>query len=221
MVRRWTIAAPGLLLLALLLAVALQVLRAEARLAAADREIRSWRSVPTTQTWTAVHDALLESAAMLPLTSAPAHELLGHLGLRRTDDAARMRASVRHFVRALHLRPVSPYAWAGLAEAKYQLGELDSVFEAAILNAAALGPAEPGVQRVVASYGLAAWGELSEPARAAVEKLLAAGVRREPGEMLRLAMRRGRLQSACRYLMEARREADARWLQLCRGTEVP
>jgi hypothetical protein len=203
---------------------ALQVWKSDADLVAAEREMAAWRRAGLTSapaTWASVHDALAASVARAPRIAAPAHELLGQLALRRMDNSAAARESFEHFAQAVRLRPVSPYAWASVAEAKYRLGEIDPVFEAALRNAARLGPAEPGVQRVVANYGLAAWSEVSSQTRAAVESLLAAGVRRDPAEMLALAMRRGRLQTACRHLASPSPRIDSRLLQLCRSTEAP
>ena len=219
---RFFAAVPLLLLLSWLSIVALQNLRASAPLRDANREIEAWAAGglrPSEESWARTH-AQLERAARLVPGDPVILEMLGHMGSRRTDSAKHMHEAVARLSRALELRPVSPYTWASLAEAKYLQGEIGPLFEAALATAAQLGPAEPGVQRIVANHGLAAWDEVSESTRKKVDGLVAAGMRRAPAEMMQIAGRRGRLQTACRHLQTLPRTPDPKWLQLCQGTEA-
>jgi hypothetical protein len=76
------------------------------------------------------------------------------------------------------------------------------------------------VQRLIANYGLAIWDEIDPPAQAAVDRLLAAGFRRKPLDMLLISERRGRLDTACRHLDGDSRTPDPRVIFTCRGRET-
>ena len=219
---RFIAAVPLLFLLCWLSIAALRNLRADAPLREANREVEAWGAGgmrPAEATWAATYAQLERSARIVPSNPA-VHELMGHMASRRTDSAEYMQRSLVHFARAVELRPLSPYAWASIAEAKYLQGELKGLFEIAIGKAAELGPSEPGVQRIVANYGLAAWDEVSEMTRESVDRMIGAGVRRSPPEMLQIAGRRGRLQAACRHLESLTRTVDPKWLRLCKSTEA-
>jgi hypothetical protein len=118
------------------------------------------------------------------------------------------------------LRPTSGYTWGNLLEAKYRIGESPAAFESALLRAAALGPSEPEVQRIVADIGLATWNESSPRARSATEGMVAAGMKRNPLETLQIAGRRGRLDVACLHLVESSRRIEPKWSQLCPSREA-
>jgi predicted Zn-dependent protease len=124
------------------------------------------------------------------------------------------------FERSLEARPGSPRTWANLAEARYLVGDTSPAFEKALVTAARLGKAEPRAQRVVADYGLAVWDEVGAATRATVEGAVAAGVRRNPLEMLQIAERRGRLSVACQYVPGTLRQPDPRVLRLCPSRET-
>jgi hypothetical protein len=219
---RFFSAVPLLLLLTWFSVIALQTLRADARLREGNREVQAWAAGglrPSPETWQAVYDEL-QASARIVRSNPVTFELMGHMASRRTDSAEYMQESVVHFARALELRPLSPYTWASIAEAKYLQGDTKGLFEVAIGKAVELGPAEPGVQRLVTNYGLAAWEEVTESTRKNVDRMIGAGVRRSPPEMLTIAGRRGRLQTACRHLENYSRTADPKWLQLCQSTEA-
>lgn len=160
--------------------------------------------------------AQLTEAERLDPANPGTQELLGLLALR--NDAAGPREAVRRFSRSLALRPVSANTWANLAEAKYLEGDTTAVFERALFLAAALGPSDPQSQRMVAHFGLAVWGEVAAPTRDAIERMVSAGMRRNPLEMLQIAERRGRLEIACRHL--AGSPPDPKWSATCRRTEA-
>lgn len=169
---------------------------------------------PPPDLWSAMWERL-EAAKTLEPDNPTTEEMLGLLAARRYDDHRRLTEATDHYVRALRLRPISANTWANLAAARYLVGDTSRVFESAIQNAARLGPSNPQVQRIVAHHGLAVFDEVSAPTRRAIESMVAAGVRRAPGEMLGIAHRRGRLEIACRYLPETRRTVDPRWERLC------
>lgn len=184
------------------------------------RELAAWESgrvVPSDATRNAVL-ARLEAAERLVPSDPNTHELVALVRLRGAEDGDFVEAAFR-FTRALELRPVSPYAWASLAATKYRQGETKQVFEEALLNASALGAAEPQVQRTVAFYGLAVMDEVAPRTREAIERVVGNGTRRDPGEMLQIAQRRGRLSVACRYAAGSPRRPEARWSQVCQSSE--
>ena len=165
--------------------------------------------------WTQVRDGLEHARAIEP-GNPQVEEYLGRVILHRFDDPKRFDEATPHFVRALKLRPVSPYAWASLAEARYLAGDTGRTFRLALENAAHLGPANPQVQQAVALYGLAVFDEVGPDTRRAIEGMVAAGMRRDPGSLLAIAARRGRTDVACRYLPE--RKIDPRLLAVCQSS---
>ena len=117
-------------------------------------------------------------------------------------------------------RPGSGYTWANLAAVKYRLGETDGVFETALVNAVKLAPYEPEVQRDVVNYGLAVMDEVKPETRAAIERALGAGMKRNAPEILQISARRGKLGAACRHLDGVPRPAASKWTQLCESMEA-
>lgn len=147
------------------------------------------------------------------------HERLGLSAARGTGGRPDPERALAFLARALELRPVSPYSWAALAEARYRAGIADATLHSALMHAAALGPNEPSVQNTVAFHGLALWDKLPEPARDATRRMLAAGLKRDPEAMLRIAERHGRLDAACGEV-QANARSGAMWSQLCDSRET-
>jgi hypothetical protein len=156
--------------------------------------------------------------------SAPAdaniEEMLGALATRRIDRPEFLDEALVHFRRAVELRPTSPYTWAAIVEAEYRKGDTGSVFESAVRRSAQLGPAEPEVQRTVADFGLAVWNEVTPQTRDAIESMVTGAMKRDAGQTLQIAQRRGRLAIACRHLADAPRRVDSEWYLLCRSREA-
>lgn len=169
---------------------------------------------PPALAWASTRERLGAALAREP-DNPTAHELMGVLVSQRFDDPALAQEATTHYLRSLTLRPIASVTWANLAATRYQVGDTSRVFEAALVNASRLGPSEPQAQRVVALYGLAVFDEVAPETRKAIEAMVAAGMRRDPAEMLSLAQRRGRLDVACRYLAESRRKIDPLWARLC------
>ena len=157
----------------------------------------------------------LRSAIALTTGDSTLHEELALVQARTAAAADELRSSLDHAVKALQLRPVSPYGWAVLAEVKYRADVADATFERALQRAAALGPYEPEVQRSVAYYGLAIWDQAAPETRAAVERMLTTGIKADAPAMMQIAQRRGRLAIACRHV-DGTSRIPANWAQLCK-----
>lgn len=162
----------------------------------------------------------LERAQRMTPGDPQIDEMLGELARRRIDRADAIDDALAHFSRAVELRPASPYTWAAIVEARYHKGDIGPAFEAAVRRAADLGPSEPEVQRTVVDFGLATWDEIGPSTRQSIERMVTGAMRRDPGEILQIAERRGRLAVACRHLPDAPRRADSEWLITCRSREA-
>lgn len=139
---------------------------------------------------------------------------------RSTNDPGELAQVQQELVAAIEARPGSGYTWANLAELKYRMGDTGPVFEKALAHAVALAPYEPEVQGTVAEYGLAVIDEVGPQARAAIERAVAAAMKRNATETLQIAARRGRLGVACRHLDGVPRPAASKWTQLCQSMEA-
>ena len=219
---RILVAAPLIGALATAAVTIVTIARADHLVGEAAVEMSTWsatRSRPSLETWTSVYDKLESARRILP-SDPITSELLGLLSSQRSDSAELLDAGVEHTLRALQLRPVSAYTWANLVEARYRRGEPGTNAELAIARAAKLGASEPGVQRIVADYGLALWDELTPEAQGAVDRLIGAGARRNPLEMLQISERRGRLGPVCKHLLGTSRTPDAKLVQICQSREI-
>lgn len=188
----------------------------------ATREMDSWaasRVRPADQTMASVQGELVRVVERNPAHPA-AQELLGTLQLRRVAQPEYLEQAIVRLVKSLALRPTSGYTWGNVLDARYRVGDPPPAFEKVLLRAVELGPSEPEVQRVVADLGLATWKESSPTVQGAVERMVAAGMKRNPLEMLQIAGRRGRLDVACRHLVKSAQRIDPKWAQLCPSTEV-
>lgn len=186
---------------------------------AAER-IAKWekaRTRPGLEPWMAVR-ADLDRASLLARTDPVAPELLGVLHLSRAVSPDYAESALEYFRRALVMRPSSPYTWANVAEARYRMGMTAAPFEAVMLTAWRLGPAEPEVQRVVVDLGLALWAEGSPSMQDSVRGALAASMRRNPLETLEIVARRGRLDMACPLAVSDKRLAQTKWPARCQNT---
>ena len=147
-------------------------------------------------------------------------EALALMMIRNNNDPEVFEEAGKHLVAAIQARPGSAYTWANLAVVKYRLGDTGPAFEKALVNAIALGPYEPEVQQMVTDMGLAVLDEVAPPTRAAIERALAAGMKRNATEILQIAARRGRLDAACPLLGGVPRPAASKWTQLCQSMEA-
>jgi hypothetical protein len=217
---RWLLVVPCLVVLAVLSYSAARMGAADALTWVAAERISKWdtgRVRPGLEPWMAVR-ADLERASSLSRTDPVAPELLGVLHLSRAVSPDYAESALEYFRRALVMRPSSPYTWANVAEARYGMGMTAAPFEAVMLTAWRLGPAEPEVQRVMVDLGLALWGEGSPSLRDSVRAALAAAMRRKPVETLEIVARRGRLDLACPMAATDKRLVQTIWPARCQNT---
>jgi hypothetical protein len=221
-VARILVAAPMIGMLSLAAITVTAIVRADSLVGEAAVEMSTWAATgsrPSIGSWTSVYDKLESARRILP-SDPITSELLGLLASQRSDSAELLDAAVGHTLQALALRPVSAYTWANLVEARYRRGEPAANIELPIARAVQFGGAEPGVQRIIADYGLALWDELTPQAQGSVDQLIGAGARRNALEMLQISERRGRLGPVCKHLLGASRTPDAKLAQICQSRET-
>jgi hypothetical protein len=107
------------------------------------------------------------------------------------------REALDHYRASTRLRPGWPYAWAGIAITKQRLGEIDKEFDTAVGNAARLGSWEPPVQLALAEVAMKSALPLSPEARRAALGAMSNALKRQEAELVRLAVRHGRLDLLC------------------------
>jgi len=107
------------------------------------------------------------------------------------------RQALEYHRQAVRLRPSASYSWASIALLKAILPEPDAEFQAALRNAALLGPWEPEVQIAVAEAGLSRWDQLSPPTRTAVRGTLARAVQWQDAKLFAIARKTGQLPVLC------------------------
>jgi hypothetical protein len=205
---RWRKAALlGLALLAV--AVAIQSARLGAagfHAQSAHRQVAQWStskvSVHPAQ-WHSVQSDLRASLRYVAANPA-ASDLNGTLALARmrasTDPGAALaaaRSAHAHFRQALLERPTSPFLWANLALTKMYLDQFDAEMFAALRNADALGPWEPGVQLSTVLVGLAAWHKLEPAMREALARTVERAGIRSAERMLEVVKGYGRFDLVC------------------------
>jgi len=84
----------------------------------------------------------------------------------------------------------------------------------------ASGTSAAEVQQIVSDLGLAVLDEVTPATRAVIERMVAAGMKRNAPEILQIAARRGRLDAACPHLGGVPRPAASKWTQLCQSMEA-
>jgi Tfp pilus assembly protein PilF len=184
-------------------------------------EMATWvssRSQPGDPTWNWVRSDLERAVSMAK--DPTSHELLGALLAMRSERSDLNSMARKHFIEALTTRPTSGNAWANLGDLYYRQGMTGAAFEAALRSAAEFGPSEPQVQRAVGNLGLAVYDEVTADTKSAIERMVRAGLRRNPSEMLQISVRRGRLDVACRHTQGIQSGAHQQWLQLCQSREA-
>ncbi len=102
-----------------------------------------------------------------------------------------------YFRNAVGLRPTSPYTWANIVLTKYQLGQFDEEFSAAMRHALDFGPWEPAVQLIVADTGLGAWEKLDSGLRDRVGENLQRTAVRQANALARIATYHRRIDIVC------------------------
>jgi hypothetical protein len=217
-VARVVSAAPLIAGLAIIAAAAIKLGTADALVFSATREISHWsRVAPDQAAETRVLDDLQQAISGVE-GDPTAHEMLGLLAARHLGDPERQKQAFAEFTRALELRPTSPYTWIHIAETSYRVGDTGPRFEMALGKSVELGAADPEIQNLVAFLGLAVYDELGPATRAAVDRMIQAGWRRDPAEMMRISTRRGRLDVTCRLTQGMSARVDPKVSQRCQGT---
>ena len=150
-------------------------------------------------------EANLNKALKLDPHNPSIHEYLAAVmampaGAAAESEAA-LQQAMRHYRRSIALRPAWPYAWLGLAAAKYSAGQLDGEYYAALRQAARLGPSEQVVQRYIIELGLGAWANVPEENRLFTLGVIARAVRHSDRGHVRQALQiiqaRGLLEAVC------------------------
>jgi hypothetical protein len=162
------------------------------------------RRAPTDEEWTSARDLLRDAQALDPghpayrEDIARLHELRA-APLKPGDALAQddLRAALGNQRQAARLRPSSPYTWASIARLKSRLAEPDREFEAALRNAALLGPWEPSVQLALADIGFRHWRTLAPETRTALSNNAQRTLRRHDARLFDIARRHGRLDALC------------------------
>ena len=162
------------------------------------------RRPPTGEEWTVARNLLGDAQALDPGHPAYREDIARLYELRasprKAGDAPTrddLREALAYQRQAARLRPSSAYTWASIARIKARLPEPDREFEAALRNAALLGPWEPGVQLAIAEAGFRHWGTLTAETRVALSANALRALRRQDAKLFEIARRHGRLAALC------------------------
>ena len=162
------------------------------------------RRPPSTGEWTLARSRLQEARDLDP--GQPNYlEDIARLDELRVPPAKAGEAPAQEILRqalglqrqAARLRPGSPYTWANIALLKARLAEPDREFDAALRNAALLGPWEPEVQIALADAGFRHWNTLTPETQSALRANTARALHWQSAKMFELARRTGRLDVLC------------------------
>ena len=168
---------------------------------------QTWESArrqPSTVEWALARKRLGEARELDP--GQPSYlEDVARLDELRTQPLKPGDASAQEYLRAAlgfqrqaaRLRPGSPYTWANVAVLKSRLAETDREFEAALRNAALLGPWEPEVQITLADIGFRWWNSLTPETQSALRANAVRTLRWQSARLFELARRTGRLDVLC------------------------
>lgn len=119
------------------------------------------------------------------------------LGRGDPQQSALLRESLAEYRAAAHMRPGSPYVWAGIAVLKIRLRELDEEFHGAVDRAVRFGPWEPQVQLAIAEAGLAAWRRLTPARQALVIETIERALPRQESGIRRIAAAHDNVMLLC------------------------
>lgn len=212
-------AAAGLLLLASLIIawLALRMLLAGLFSQQAQHFLDDWATAraeePSAAAFAVAEHAALTAVGLYPSASGADLDRLGrvyqwqyHRHPATSADPeviASRRAAVEAYRAAVAARPLWPYTWVRLAQAKLSLGEADAEFRDALRRASELGPWRPGVNRGISQIGFQAWRALDAQTRRLVLESAgrsAALGAAEAREVLRLADSVGQGAAVCAAL---------------------
>lgn len=214
---RLAVAVPAVLAMAVLVAVVVPLGLADWKYQSIRSDVRDWARAgraPNARAWEGAR-GVLEDALKLAPGNPVLHEDLGRLHLTEPVLALSPQMADAHLRRAVDLRPTAPYPWVALIAARFRVGLSGEALERLLVGTWQLGPSESGVQVTVAELGLARWGELGAAGRGVVTRAVAAGMQRNPVEMLTISQRRGRLAMACAHVQGDARLAQSPWSKAC------
>ena len=166
-------------------------------------------TTPSAERWVQTADGLHAALKLTPRDPS-LHDYLGVLNrigawaFRTADEPSRIYAAfaLLHFRQAVSMRPTSAYSWAGLAESKYSVGEVDEELFGAMALATEYGPWDPRVQLIVADLGLALWDAMDAKQKSLAVANLNRTAQRQAGELTKRAERRKRIAVLCGNAIE-------------------
>ena len=108
-----------------------------------------------------------------------------------------LESAAENHRRALAVRPLWPYSWAGLLGVKDQLGKVDEEFRLALRRSVETGPWEPRVQLQVIRSGIRYWDELGSQERGLVRAKIGDGLTVQPREVFEVVRFYARPELIC------------------------
>jgi len=170
-------------------------------------ELKNWRSGKIeleNKDWERI-ELKLSEALELDSGNPEIHEILASaiegrfINLASKDISAESsrQLALEHYRKSVLLRPVWPYAWAGLISTKYRLGQFDDEFFKALHNVVRLGPWEPGLQRLVIEIGLNEWNIFPIEEKTFILKIIPHALEKQPNKILSLIKDKGFLDLIC------------------------
>ena len=118
-----------------------------------------------------------------------------------TAHRALLQQAIAHYRHSIALRPAWPYAWLGLAAAKYKSGQLDGEYYAALERATQLGPWEQVVQYYAIDLGLRGWPDFPRENRLFTLNIIADAVQHTDNshvkQILQMIHAHGLLKAVC------------------------
>jgi hypothetical protein len=130
----------------------------------------------------------------------------GTLGRQRQEL---LEAAADDFRAALKSRPLWPYSWARLLDAKDRLDQVDSEFRHALRRSAETGPWEPQVQLQVIRTGIRHWQALGSADRRLVQTKIEHALKVQPREVFETVRFYARPDLVCS--LEGLQTQIARW----------
>lgn len=163
----------------------------------ANSELDSWTKFKRTPTADESQSVATRYAWAIALADMnPAH----HEGLARLDfiratqlptsdplRATYLASAKAEILRAISLRPISPYSWTILLVIKHASQEYDAEFRHALHRAVELGPWEPDLLPQLADVGLSAWSVMPAEEQALIGQVFVRGMQRQQKTMLSIA----------------------------------
>ena len=106
-----------------------------------------------------MREDLVRAEASTPRDPA-VHELLGLIEARSGNRPEYASAAIVHFLKALELRPTSPYTWANLAALRYRVGDTEpGSSKRRHSTRRSWERSSRTCRAIVANFGLAVWDE--------------------------------------------------------------